>query len=200
MQRRFTPTGAAAAATNDTLWWSVSEQRSRLDIDDRAAATLTSTVTDPLGTGLAFSARTSTGANGSTCSCGCFGFRTALTAHSFLGPGVLNCTRVLPDAPLNGSASSSLARRWLVFAEQPAMARIEYWAEESGPWPLRIQSSLTGTQVFGARGPAVPASPDVFAPQACCRGVPPSSCRQLGADEARLRLHGAAAAAAAAAL
>ena len=80
-----------------------------------------------------------------------------------------------------------MARRWVVYARQPALARIEYWAQEAGPWPLMIESSLTGTQVFGARGPPVPAPPAVFAPQACCGGVAPASCKRRSPSDAEMR-------------
>ena len=188
-QRAFIPAGEAQIATNDTLWWSVSAQRSRLDIYDRAQRTTTSTVTDPGGSGLAFSAKTH--ANG-TCSCLCFAFRATLRPHDYLGPGVINCTRVLPDAVLPGGGNSSnatkLTRRWTAFAQQPRLVRVDYWSGEpvDGPWPLRVVNSA-GTQEFVAGGGAAGVPPlAVFEPQACCAGVPAGNCSKTGFGDPRL--------------
>ena len=171
----------------------MSLQRSRLDIDEhqerparrssstdprtqdaartgRGARQYThrSTVTDPKGTGLAFSAMTAT--TGS-CECTCFGFDTELQRHSYV-VDVLNCTR-RPDTVIDGRS----ARKWEVWvADEGVPVRYEYFAEPaaSGPWPLRIITPA-GTQDFDR---FVNSTPDVaaFAPQGCCRGMPHTEC------------------------
>ena len=163
VSRRFTAAGEVTPSFNDTLWWSTSLQRSRLDIRNRDGSTV-STVTDPGGSGLGLSSQTA--ANGS-CRCDCFPFTARLVPHSFLGPGLINCTRQLPDAALPGRRNGAgvrriggggppavLARRWLVYAAQPGVVQIEYFAAERAPWPLRIEVAGFGTQEFDDCGAA----------------------------------------------
>jgi hypothetical protein len=159
--RTFTPTGQVQAALNDTLWWSSSKQRSRLDINYYdGPIRYVSTVTDPSGSGLAHSAQVS--ANGS-CTCKTFPFTSAIENYTYLGHDVVNCTR-----EPNTEVRNIQVRHWLVFAMLPTLARVGYFSEVNSPYPVQIVSP-PGTQDF-TNFTAGTHPKTTFVPQACCKG------------------------------
>lgn len=182
VHRNFTDSGKQQIAFNDTLWWSVSQQRSRLDIDHSDGSQI-STVTDPLVSGMAYSARTT---SVGVCTCSCFAFSNPLLNHSYIGPGMVNCTRKLPDMTINGTST----QHFVVYADQPTLVRIDYYANQpaSGPFPVQVITPL-GTQKFG-RCVALRLSPShltIFDPQRCCKNMTEGRCIVPEENAAKLR-------------
>lgn len=175
-RRAFTPVGRASPAVNSTLWWSVSLQRSRLDIFDGTLHTTRSTLTDPAGTGMAYSAEI---ASDKSCTCTRFPFSNALQEYTYIGTNIANCTR-RADTFVNGIP----VRHWSVDALQPYADHFEYFAEMSAPWPVQIISK-TGRQDFAGFTQVVPPLA-AFKPQPCCASTitPPRTAAALSQAKA----------------
>ena len=163
--REFTPSTRAAPVVNSTLYWSVSLQRSRLDIYEHATRSLRMTTTDPAFSGLAHSALVNTSSG--RCSCKVFHFTSKLSTYSYVGRGITNCTR-MPDAHVRGQR----VRHWSVDADEPK-GHYEYYAAEAAPWPVRVESRA-GTEDFSRMAAALPPF-STFAAQACCASAVPAS-------------------------
>lgn len=178
--------GPRNGTLNDTLWWSATLQRSRLDIHNHADGLFTSTVTDPGGTGLAYSASWPSGGDPAVatagCKCSCFPFANRLQNYSYLAPAadIVNCTELPLPAPVRGR----LASHWVVYSEQPPAerpTRTDYFAAASSEpagwplaWPVRVVTEAAVEDINNISAAVPPL--ETFAPPACCSGVSPARC------------------------
>jgi Uri superfamily endonuclease len=160
-RREFTPSGRASPVVNSSLWWSVSSQRTRLDVFDRSSGSLRLTVTDPQR-GVGHSAVIES--NG-TCRCSRFPFTGTIVPYSYIGSNVTNCTQ-RADTAVRGIP----VRHWSVDTLQQHVnsgpVHAEYFAEMEAPWPVQIVTR-SGRQDFGGFDERAH-PPGTYAPQRCC--------------------------------